>query len=104
MNKEEVRVSENLGEAHTLPSWLYTKPEVLEVEKREIFCKTWQYVGHSSQLRNSGDYFTTEVADRPIIVSHGQDGEIRAFYNVCSHRGAKLVEGEGNKAVFTCPY
>lgn len=104
MNKEEVRVSENLGEAHTLPSWLYTKPEVLEVEKREIFCKTWQYVGHSSQLRIPGDYITTEVADRPIIVSHGQDEEIRAFYNVCSHRAAKLVEGEGNKTVFTCPY
>ncbi|MDQ6599063.1 aromatic ring-hydroxylating dioxygenase subunit alpha [Bacillus salipaludis] len=104
MNNKEVRVSENLSEAHTLPSWLYTKPEVLEVEKREIFCKTWQYVGHISQVTKPGDYFTTEVADRPIIVSCGQDGEIHAFYNVCTHRAAKLAEGEGNKQVFTCPY
>jgi choline monooxygenase len=44
------------------------------------------------------------VADRPIIISRGQDGDIRAFYNVCSHRASKLAEGEGNKSVFTCPY
>jgi phenylpropionate dioxygenase-like ring-hydroxylating dioxygenase large terminal subunit len=99
-----VRVSEDLKMAHTLPAWLYTQPEVLEAEKREIFCKTWQYVGHTSQFTRDGDYITTEVADRPIIVTSGQDGVIRAFYNVCSHRAAKLVEGEGNKAVFTCPY
>lgn len=104
MKNEEVRVSENLSEAHTLPSWLYTTPEVLEVEKKEIFCKTWQYVGHISQFNKPGDFITTEVADRPIIISRGQDGEIRAFYNVCTHRAAKLVEGEGNKSVFTCPY
>ncbi|GHH99333.1 aromatic ring-hydroxylating oxygenase subunit alpha [Neobacillus kokaensis] len=104
MEKEAVRVSENLSEAHTLPSWLYTKPEVVEVEKRVIFCRTWQYVGHESQFRKPGDYITTEVADRPIIICRGQDGEIRAFYNVCTHRAAKLAEGEGNKSVFTCPY
>ncbi|KAB7705542.1 Rieske 2Fe-2S domain-containing protein [Bacillus aerolatus] len=104
MAKAEVRISEKLSEAHTLPSWLYTKPEVLEVEKREIFSKTWQYVGHTSQFTKPGDYITTEVADRPVIVSYGQDGELRAFYNVCTHRAAKLVEGEGNKAVFACPY
>jgi carnitine monooxygenase subunit len=102
--KLSVRVSETLSEAHTLPSWLYTNPEVLEVEKRQIFSRTWQYVGHISQFSKPGDYFTAQVGDRPIIVSCGQDGEIRAFYNVCSHRAAKLVEGEGNKAVFTCPY
>ncbi|MFJ8260420.1 aromatic ring-hydroxylating dioxygenase subunit alpha [Rummeliibacillus sp. NPDC094406] len=104
MDKIEVRVSEKISEAYTLPSWLYTKPEVLEVEKREIFCKTWQYVGHMSQFTKPGDYITTEVAGRPIIVNYGKDEKLRAFYNVCSHRAAKLVEGEGNKAVFTCPY
>ncbi|MBX9974736.1 aromatic ring-hydroxylating dioxygenase subunit alpha [Cytobacillus firmus] len=101
---KEVRVSNTLSEAHTLPSWIYTDPKVLEAEKREIFRKTWQYAGHMSQVSKPGDYFTTDVADRPIIISHGQDGELRAFYNVCSHRASKLAEGEGNKAVFTCPY
>ncbi|OZI12218.1 Rieske (2Fe-2S) protein [Bacillaceae bacterium SAS-127] len=104
MKKSEVRVSEKLSEAYTLPSWLYTNPEVLEVEKREIFKKTWQYVGHISQFNKPGDYITTEVADAPIIISYGNDQELRAFYNVCTHRAAKLVEGEGNKAIFSCPY
>lgn len=98
------KVSEKLSEAHTLPSWLYTKPEVLEIEKREIFSKTWQYAGHISQFQKSGDFITTEVADRPIIITKGKDGEIRAFYNVCSHRASKLVEGEGNKSILVCPY
>ena len=104
MNNITHRVSEKLNEAHTLPSWLYTNPEVLEIEKREIFSKTWQYVGHISQFTRAGDYITTEVADRPIIVLRGKDGEIRAFYNVCSHRASKLVEGEGNKPLLVCPY
>lgn len=104
MTCQEVRVSEKLSEAHTLPAWLYTNPDVLEVEKREIFMKTWQYAGHISQVERPGDYFTVEVADKPIIVTRAADGEIRAFYNVCTHRAAKLVEGAGNKNLFSCPY
>lgn len=104
MEKVDVRVSERLSEASTLPSWLYTKPEVLEVEKREIFSKTWQYAGHLSQFVKTGDFITTEVADRSVIISYGKDEKLRAFYNVCPHRASRLVEGEGNKAVFTCPY
>lgn len=104
MTLADVRVSDSLQEAYTLPAWLYTDPRVLEIEKKEIFAKTWQYVGHECQLQNPGDYFTTEVADKPIIVAKGMDGEIRAFYNVCTHRASRLVEGEGNKSLFTCPY
>ncbi len=104
MAHTDVRVSETLSQSHTLPAWLYTNPDVLEVEKREIFSKTWQYVGHVSRVQQPGDYFTVEVADKPILVAKGNDGVIRAFYNVCTHRASKLVEGEGNKSVFTCPY
>ncbi|ASN04409.1 aromatic ring-hydroxylating oxygenase subunit alpha [Virgibacillus necropolis] len=102
--RDEVRVSNNLSEAHTLPSWLYTDPEVLEVEKKELFSKSWQYVGHVSEFKNAGDYKTTEIAGKSVFVTVGNDGEIRSFYNVCSHRAAKLVEGEGNKPVLICPY
>ncbi|TCP31312.1 choline monooxygenase [Scopulibacillus darangshiensis] len=104
MQYSDLRVSENLSEAHTLPSWLYTDPEVLEFENKEIFSKTWQYVGHISQVGQKGDYFTTEVVGKPLIITHAKDGEIRAFYNVCSHRASKLLEGEGNKSIITCPY
>ncbi|MFM1651018.1 aromatic ring-hydroxylating oxygenase subunit alpha [Brevibacillus sp. B_LB10_24] len=104
MAHTDVRVSQKLSEAHTLPAWLYTNPEVLEIEKREIFCKTWQYAGHISQVQRPGDYVTIEVADRPIVITRANDGEVRAFYNVCTHRASKLVEGEGHKSLFTCPY
>ena len=77
---------------------------VLDVERTEIFAKSWQYVGHVSEFKKAGDYITTEIVGKPIFVTLGNDGEIRAFYNVCSHRAAKLVEGEGNKRIITCPY
>jgi phenylpropionate dioxygenase-like ring-hydroxylating dioxygenase large terminal subunit len=104
MVNKELRVSEKLSESHTLPASLYIDPRVLEIEKCEIFSKNWQYVGHISQFTKPGDYLTTEVADKPIIVIYGKDREIRAFYNVCRHRAAKLLEGDGNKSIITCPY
>jgi phenylpropionate dioxygenase-like ring-hydroxylating dioxygenase large terminal subunit len=90
----DVRVSEKLSEAYTLPAWLYTNPDVLEAEKKEIFSKTWQYVGHVTEVQGPGDYITTEVADKPIIIARGNDGVVRAFYNVCTHRGSKLDDYE----------
>ncbi|WP_409300356.1 aromatic ring-hydroxylating oxygenase subunit alpha [Peribacillus sp. SCS-155] len=104
MSDYEVRVSGKLSEAHTLPARLYRDPEVLELEKREIFSKTWQYAGHTSQLSKPGDYVTTEVAGKSILLTYAKDGQMRAFYNVCSHRASKLADGEGNKPILTCPY
>ncbi|MDZ5473901.1 aromatic ring-hydroxylating dioxygenase subunit alpha [Bacillus sp. 31A1R] len=104
MVNESFHVSEKLSESQTLPSWLYTNREVLDVEYEEIFSKTWQYVGHMSQFTKAGDYITAEIANRPIVVTYDQNGKLRAFYNVCRHRASKLVEGEGNKPILTCPY
>lgn len=104
MPHTDMRVSKKLSEAYTLPARLYTSQDVLAAENQVIFSKTWQYVGHIMQVQKAGDFFTPEVAGKPIIISRGNDDVIRAFYNVCTHRGSKLVEGEGNKSVFTCPY
>lgn len=101
---QEEKIDPKVGLAHTLPAKLYVNPEALEEEKEKIFRKTWQYVGHVSKVRNPGDYFTCEVADEPLIIVRGNDGEIRAFYNVCLHRAAKVVEGEGCKKILQCPY
>ena len=89
----------------TIPYYLYTDPNVLRVEQEKIFAKSWQFVGHISQLANQGDYFTCEVAGEPIIVVRGKDEEIRAFYNVCPHRATKLEKKEeGNRKVLQCGY
>ncbi|MFJ8068593.1 aromatic ring-hydroxylating dioxygenase subunit alpha [Peribacillus sp. NPDC096447] len=83
----------------------YTDPKVLEKEIDLVFSKSWQLVGHVSQLEKVGSFFTTEVANEPIIVNCGQDEVIRAFYNVCPHRATKLEKSEsGKKKILQCSY
>jgi carnitine monooxygenase subunit len=83
----------------------YTDPKVLEKEYDLVFSKSWQLVGHVSQLEKVGSFFTTEVAKEPIIVTRGQDEVIRAFYNVCPHRATKLEKSEsGKKKILQCSY
>ena len=88
----------------TLPSYYYWDPEIYEREKEEIWFKTWQLVGHTIDLTEPGDYFTADILDQKILVCLGKDREIRAFYNVCMHRGHVLAEGKGCKNIFTCPF
>jgi phenylpropionate dioxygenase-like ring-hydroxylating dioxygenase large terminal subunit len=89
----------------TMPYRLFTQPEVLVEEQQKVFSKSWQFVGHVSQLINTGDYITCDVAGKPILIIRGDDGQIRAFYNVCPHRGTKLVnEEQGQQKILTCMY
>jgi len=89
--------------SRTLPSWAYTDPGLWEAEKA-LFMRHWQYVCHASALDAPGKYITTAIRDQEVFLACGQDGEIRAFYNVCAHRGHPLVEGEGTKQRLVCPY
>lgn len=82
----------------------YISDDVLGAERETIFFNSWQFAGHISQVASPGDFVTTSIFDQNILIVRGQDNEIRAFYNVCPHRGHQLVEGEGNKRVITCPY
>ena len=88
----------------TLPAHYYFDPEVFQREKEEIWFKTWQFVGYTLDLKEPGDYITTELLDQQILIVRGKDGPLRAFYNVCMHRGHILAEGQGNKTIFTCPF
>ncbi|MFF3023366.1 aromatic ring-hydroxylating dioxygenase subunit alpha [Gottfriedia sp. NPDC057948] len=89
----------------TLTYDLYTDPKVLEQEQEKIFSKSWQLVGHISQLENVGDFFTAEVAGEPILVTRDKNEVIQAFYNVCPHRATKLEKNEsGNKKILQCGY
>ena len=89
----------------TLPAWAYRSPELYQAERREIFARSWLLVGHTSQLREPGDYVSMTIAGEPIAVVRGKDGELRAFSNVCRHRAARVLDGAGNcgKAM-RCPY
>ena len=102
---EEYRsVRRPLLEAETLPPWCYTSSAFYEREIARIFHKEWNFIGRADRIPNPGDYFTVEFAGVPVVVVRGEDGAIRAFSNVCRHRGARIMSGEGNASSFRCPY
>ena len=88
----------------TLPARFYLSPEIYNLEKEAIFYKTWHYAGHVSQVAEPRSFFTTRIHQQNIFVAKARDNQIRAFYNVCAHRGHLLLEGSGKKTVITCPY
>jgi len=83
----------------------YTDPAIFNAEMNRIYGRVWLWLGHESQLRNRGDFFTTRMGRDRIIVSRHDDGEIYAFHNRCTHRGAEVCpKRSGNAEHFECPY
>lgn len=95
----------NPDEAWTLPAAYYTSEAVYETEKEEIFYRYWLCVAHSSEVANANDYITRTIVGENIVIVRGGDDVLRAFYNVCPHRGHELLKGSGkSKNVIVCPY
>ena len=89
----------------TLPSPWYFRADVLEREKGAIFFRSWRCVCHGSALVARGSYATVDIHGQGVVAIRGQDGRLRAFYNVCQHRAHELLQGRGTvKAAITCPY
>jgi p-cumate 2,3-dioxygenase subunit alpha len=83
----------------------YTSQEVFEKEKEMIFNKCWLYLGHRSELPKKGDFLTRTVLGRNLIFQHSRKGELVAFYNACTHRGAAVCwDKKGNNKVHSCRY
>lgn len=83
----------------------YTDPSVFDLEQRALFRRHWQLFCHVDQLADPGDYVSGDIAGMAVLAIHGSDGELRAFLNVCRHRGAKLLApGSGNCETLRCPY
>jgi Rieske 2Fe-2S family protein len=84
---------------------LYIDPRVLEVEQESIFERTWQLAGHISALPSPGSYVTTRAGSQPVLVVRDEEHELRAFKNVCRHRGSRLLSGSGQcKQAIRCRY
>lgn len=92
--------------ASTLPGKVYRSAEILAVELERFFGKMWLAVGREQDIPEPGDFFTCEIGAEPILLLRGDDGLGRAFYNVCRHRGTRLVsDDEGHKlGRIQCPY
>ncbi len=90
----------------TLPARYYTDPEVFRQELERFFCTMWFCSGRTEQVQKPGDFYLCEVAGESIIVTHDANGAIRAFYNVCRHRGTRIcTETAGAFAGrIQCPY
>lgn len=92
------------------PGWsleqrFYTDPEIYRLELDQIIMRNWIFAGHVSELAAPGDFKVVRVANESAIVVRGEDGLIRAFANVCRHRGSLVcLEDAGNTRKFTCPY
>ena len=81
----------NLDGSRVINRVVYVDPDIYAAEQERIFAKTWQWVAHETELPEIGDYITVTIAGRPIIVSRDVDGELKAIFNTCTHRGALLA-------------
>ena len=82
----------------------YIDPQWLDVDKKEIFHKSWQFLCHEESLREPGSFKTINIQGQSIVAVRDKDNNLRAFYNVCKHRGHELLSGEGKTKRIICPY
>lgn len=94
------------ADARTLPGAVYTSGEVLQLEQRGLFAREWLCVGREADIPAAGDYFLKEIAGDSIIVLRGADRVVRAFHNVCRHRGSRLLDAPRGRGLprLLCPY
>jgi phenylpropionate dioxygenase-like ring-hydroxylating dioxygenase large terminal subunit len=84
---------------------VYVNPEVFEVEMERIFMRTWVYVGHDSEIAQTGDYKMTSIGKEPVLLTRGEDGQPHVMINRCSHRGAAVcLLPKGNSSGFRCQF
>jgi phenylpropionate dioxygenase-like ring-hydroxylating dioxygenase large terminal subunit len=88
----------------TLPAEWYSDPEFHRRERERIFRNTWQYAGPTAWTERPGDYFACFAGHVPVLVVRGEDGGLRAFVNVCRHRGHIVAQGRGRRQTLQCPY
>ncbi len=93
-----------LSRAATLPARFYQDSDIFEREKDQIFSRTWQLVCRYDELQRIGDFVPVTVLDEPVVITHAQDDQLRAYYNVCRHRAGQVALTKGNRKSLQCRY
>ena len=90
----------------SLPSWAYTDPEFLALERERVFRPSWQVICHVSEIPDPGDYQCFDFIGEMLFAMRGNDGAVRAFHNVCRHRASRLLDGPRGHCTrrIVCPY
>ena len=108
MSRPEFEIDRDIRRASTLPGWVYSDPDYYELQKDRIFAKTWQWVGDFSKVKAPGRVAPVTLLDgclsEPLVLTSDDDGNVRCLSNVCTHRGAIVVEGEGHARSLRCRY
>src|ERR1700742_765852 len=88
-----------------IPAHIYNDEELFALEKERLFSRAWTFVGHESEIPQNGDYVVRRVLDDSFIISRDANGDVRALFNMCRHRGMQVCRAEmGNASNFRCPY
>ena len=96
---------QNRKPGFSLEQPFYTEPGIFQLDLEKIWMRYWLYVGHASQLPEPGSYFTYQLGAEPVLVVRGEDNQVRAFSNICRHRGSILCDGpSGRVKKLVCPY
>ena len=94
-----------LVQPHRVHRRIYTDQRIFEMEMTRVFAASWCYVGHESEIPGPGDYRTTTLGLRPVLMTRGRDGAVNVLLNRCAHRGTVLAaESSGCARRFVCPY
>ncbi|HEY0801250.1 MAG TPA: aromatic ring-hydroxylating dioxygenase subunit alpha, partial [Steroidobacteraceae bacterium] len=93
-------------EDYSLPGWIYRDADFLHAEKEQVFAASWQVICHLNDIPNPGDYHTLDFLGEPLVAVRGRDFGVKAFFNVCRHRAARLVDGSSGHCAgrIVCPY
>jgi phenylpropionate dioxygenase-like ring-hydroxylating dioxygenase large terminal subunit len=93
-------------EGFSLPGWIYSDADFLEAEKERIFATSWQVLCHLNDIPDAGDYHTLDFLGEPLVAVRGQGQRVSAFFNVCRHRAARLLDGGSGHCPgrIVCPY
>ena len=98
------RLNSPTEEGSALPNVAYTSDGYHELEQETVFRKTWVFAAFLHQFENPGDMIPVEIAGRPLVLVMDENEQLRAFHNVCRHRGARLVnEAKAGRKSFVCP-
>jgi choline monooxygenase len=89
---------------YTLRSLFYTAPEVLDLERKAVFGKAWQFAAHAEAIEKPGTCLLAKVGEYEVIIARDQDGALHSMRNVCAHRGHRVIAESGEVATFQCPY